>query len=73
MDRVDEMIVALSQAHAHVVRQVHAGKHVQDRVDAEDWLKQWKSLVRWAKEQPHQEMMPTRSPFEIPVPTGKVP
>ena len=69
MDRVDQMIVALSQAYAHVVRQMHSGKHAQDRVDAEDWLMQWESLVKWAKKQPHQKMMPTRAPFEVPIPS----
>jgi len=73
MDRVDQMIAALTQAYAHVVRQVHAGKHAQDRVDAEDWLRQWGPVVKWAREQPTQKPLPTRAPFEVPIPTGRVP
>jgi|APSaa5957512535_1039671.scaffolds.fasta_scaffold70769_2 hypothetical protein len=34
------------QAEAHVSRQVHAGKHEQDRADAIEWEKEWADKLR---------------------------
>jgi hypothetical protein len=51
-----------------VSRQQFAGKHAQDRVDAEDWLSQWKPLVAWAREQPRQRVLPRREPFAAAMP-----
>ena len=32
---------AYKAAEAHVVRQEHAGKHEQDRIDAIEWVEKW--------------------------------
>jgi len=37
-----EMLQALKEAQAHVVRQQFHGKHVQDREDAKAWVAKWK-------------------------------
>ena len=68
MNRIDQLLTALIEAEAHVTRQQFAGKHAQDRVDAEDWLAQWKPLVAWAREQPRQKVLPRRDPFAAPMP-----
>jgi len=68
MNRIDQILTALIEAEAHVTRQQFAGKHAQDRVDAEDWLTQWKPLVAWAREQPRQKTLPVREPFAAPMP-----
>jgi hypothetical protein len=39
---------------------------MQDRVDAEDWVTQWGSLVRWAREQPRQPTIPLRERLAAP-------
>ena len=54
MDRTDQLLAALIEAQAHVTRQQFAGKHEQDRADAEDWIKKWTPLVKWARAQPRQ-------------------
>ena len=36
-----EMLEALRDAHAHVYRQQFYGAHVQDRLDATEWLRLW--------------------------------
>jgi hypothetical protein len=66
MDRFDQLLSALIEAEAHVTRQQFAGKHMQDRVDAEDWVTQWGSLVRWAREQPRQPTIPLRGRLAAP-------
>ena len=71
MDKVDQMMAALAEAKPHVTRQVYAGKHEQDRADAEDWLMRWSGIAGWAKAQPRQKPLPARAPFEPPAPTGE--
>ena len=68
MDRMDQLLTALIEAEAHVVRQQHSGKHEQDRADADDWLAQWNPLVKWVREQPRQNVLPRRAQFETPKP-----
>ena len=63
MGRTDQLLAALIEASPHVVRQLTAGKHAQDRTDAEDWLKRWASLVEWAMAQPRQPPMRWDAPF----------
>ena len=36
-----EMLQALREAHSHVYRQQHHGRHEQDRADAKAWLERW--------------------------------
>jgi len=36
-----EMLQALREAHSHVYRQQHHGRHEQDRIDAKAWLERW--------------------------------
>jgi hypothetical protein len=36
-----EMLQALREAHSHVYRQQHYGRHEQDRADAKAWLERW--------------------------------
>ncbi len=54
MTKTDQLLAALIEAQAHVTRQITAGKHEQDRADAEQWVSKWSGLVRWARSQPRQ-------------------
>ena len=39
------VLPALFSAEAHVVRQQRHGKHVQDRIDAEEWVEKFGGLM----------------------------
>ena len=54
MEKIDQLMAALIEAQSHVTRQLTAGKHEQDRADAEDWINKWSGLVAWARSQPRQ-------------------
>ena len=56
-------MAAVIEASAHVVRQQTAGKHEQDREDAELWIKKWSGLVAWAREQPRQRAIRWDAPL----------
>ena len=66
MDRTDQLLAALIEAQAHVTRQLTAGKHEQDRADAEDWIKKWAPLVKWARAQPRQPPIRWDAPLGSP-------
>ena len=63
MNRIDQLLAAVIEARAHVVRQQFAGKHKQDIDDAVDWLAKWSGLVDWAMEQPRQRAIRWDEPF----------
>ena len=63
MTTTDQLLVALIEASVHVPRQLTAGKHEQDRLDAEAWVTKWGGLVCWAREQPKQKPIRWDPPF----------
>ena len=46
----DKIERALYRAIVHVERQVHAGKHAQDRADASAWLIENDDIVKFLRE-----------------------
>jgi len=63
MEKTDQLLAALIEAAPHVTRQLTAGKHEQDRADAEAWIDKWDPLVRWARAQPRQPGIRWDLPF----------
>ena len=47
-----DLVKALLEAEAHVVRQQFYGKHEQDRIDAVEWIAKWKPMMKKLR---HQE------------------
>jgi hypothetical protein len=66
VQKIDQVMAALIEAEAHVTRQQFAGKHQQDRLDAEDWLNKWAGLVKWARLQPRQPPIRWDAPLGAP-------
>ena len=54
MNKLDQLLAAVIEAEAHVVRQQLAGKHEQDKADAIEWVTKWRGLVKWARTQERQ-------------------